>query len=157
WDYTIAIGINQQDAASYFNRGEAYSQLKQYQLASEDTAQAHRLDPNCEAASLNPLEIKERDAQLQGGMLLIQENYAEAVVAYNQAINLDPKASLAYFGRGQAYDALEQYEKAADEFSIAIRLDPTIGSTYYHRGLVYERLGMKQRAIADYTATIERP
>src|SRR4030095_4350225 len=47
WDYTIAIGINQQDAASYFNRGEAYSQLKQYQLASEDTAQAHRLDPNC--------------------------------------------------------------------------------------------------------------
>lgn len=80
--------------------------------------------------------------------------YEEAIGAYSQAINLEPRNIGAYFQRGCAYHQLGLYQRAASEFDQVIALDPVNARAYYRKGLAYYKLRLYQRAISNFDLTI---
>ena len=55
-----------------------------------------------------------------GRKYLTEQNYAEAVAAFTEAIQLDPNNIDAYMGRAEAYKALQKYEEATSDYSTVI-------------------------------------
>ena len=82
--------------------------------------------------------------------------YEAALVAYDQALRLDPEYAAAYHNRGMAYVALQQYDKAIDAYNRALQLAPENVTVYFNRGWVYHDLKQYDRAIADYDQVLRR-
>lgn len=99
------------------------------------------------------------------GLLYSQGRLDEAVVAYDRAIDLDPKLVQAYIGRGEAYRRLGEWDKAIADAETAMRLDP--GSfcldsgrfcpwgAYHQRAQARMVLGDYEGAVADLSRVIE--
>ncbi len=96
-----------------------------------------------------------------GVKYLSEGNYEEAVIAFTAAIDIDPKQSAAYVGRGDGYtgmaeilDAeqewdkvLEQYGEAERDYLQAIELDSVLVAVYHKLADVYLAMGDPQRAV----------
>ena len=78
------------------------------------------------------------------------EEYALAVVDYDQAIRLEPKYARAYYQRGRAFKLMGRLERAVEDFSTAIRLNRKLYMAYLHRAVVYYKLGKKDEFRADW-------
>ncbi|MDR1728513.1 MAG: tetratricopeptide repeat protein [Acidobacteriota bacterium] len=82
-------------------------------------------------------------------------NLVEAIRAYDEALKLSPRRSLAHYRLGQAF--FEQYnlQSAANAFRDALNgdKDPQWVEVwcYIHLGKIYDILGQRQRALAEYT------
>ena len=76
------------------------------------------------------------------------EQYEEALAAFDQAIYLDPTDADAYAGKGNALDELKLHEEALAAFDQAIYLDPTDAAPYYSKGIVLGKLGRHEEALA---------
>ena len=50
--------------------------------------------------------------------------YLESIIDYSKAIDLDPKNSYLYFGRGMSYEYLNQNEEALKNLKMSLILDP---------------------------------
>ena len=50
--------------------------------------------------------------------------YLESITDYSEAIELDPKNSYLYFGRGMSYEYLNQNEEALKDLKMSLELDP---------------------------------
>ncbi len=59
--------------------------------------------------------------------------YREAIVDYDQAIELDPEYAKAYHNRGNAKYHLGKYREALVNYNQAIELDPKNTEIYYQR------------------------
>ncbi len=140
---TNAIKLQPDYAAAYNNRGGAYKNLGQYQLAIEDCNEAIRLQPDDAIAYGN-----------RGIAYNYLGQYQLAIENCNEAIRLNPDDADAYGNRGIAYYNLGQHQRAIDDFNEAIRLQPHLAKDYSNRGLTYAKLGQQQRAIEDYTKAI---
>ena len=92
--------------------------------------------------------LDEGDAHYEAG------RYREAIVAYDQAVGLDPKDAIAYNNRGSAYYELQEYQKAMADYDRAIALAPKLAAAYNNRGIVYNDLQQYRRAIIDYDHAI---
>ena len=98
----------------------------------------------------------EADNYLSKGITLYdQGNYKAAILAYNQAIQINPNYSYAYNNRGNARYQLKDYQKAIADFNRAIELNPNLAMAYNNRGNARDDLGDKQQAIADYDRAIK--
>lgn len=80
-----------------------------------------------------------------GVRYLSEGNYEEAIIAFTAAIEIDPKQSLSYVGRGQAYvffgETEENLSAAEADFEQALELDERnadawlgLADIYIHRG-----------------------
>ena len=78
----------------------------------------------------------------------------KAIEYLNNAIQLEPGLTKAYFGRAFAYSDLGQHQRAIEDYTEAIRLDQNLAGAYYNRAIAYSDLGQHQRAIEDYTEAI---
>lgn len=90
----------------------------------------------------------------EGNVHYAARRFQEAITAYNQAINVDPRSVAAYYGLGSAYHQLGLYQRAASEFDQVLSLDPGNAWAYYSKGLAYYELGLYQRAIDEYDRAI---
>ena len=93
-----------------------------------------------------------------GRKYLTEQNYAEAVVAFTEAIQLDPNNIDAYMGRAEAYKALQKYEEAADDYSTVIEKTTdqpyTQALAYQGRADLYEQTEEWAKAESDYRALL---
>ncbi len=87
--------------------------------------------------------IKEAD------QLVEEAKYTEAISIYNQALELDPKSSYAYSGRGTANRFLGNYEEALIDLSKAIELNKNNYQAYRERGVVFSIKGDNNSALSD--------
>src|SRR5699024_2195994 len=55
-----------------------------------------------------------------GQKYLTELNYTEAILAFTQAIEIDPESIPAYMGRAEAYRGTEQYEEAKTDYTTVI-------------------------------------
>ena len=105
WDaiqeFNNAIEADPNLAQSYLNRGYAYSQLSEYQMAIESFDKSIDLNPTI------ALAYDHRGAAHHnlGQILLAIEDYAKA-------LEIDPALSKVYFNRSIAYSQLGQHEKS---------------------------------------------
>ena len=62
--------------------------------------------------------------ELRGVIKSFLGRYLESIIDYSKAIELDPKNSYLYFGRGMSYEYLDQNEEALKNFKISLLIDP---------------------------------
>ena len=142
-DFTQALRLDPNNAATYIERGRAYSDMGNTDQGIADYTQAIRLVPN-DAAAYNG----------RGTAYLNKNDYDRAITDFNQAIRLDPNDAIAYNSRGVAYYYKNDYDRAITDYNQAIRLDPNYASAYYNRGIAYYYKNDYDRAIADYNQAI---
>ncbi len=88
---------------------------------------------------LTALQAPQKSAQewmKEGNALRDLKRYEEAIVAYEQAIRLDPNYALAYYNKGNALGDLKRYEEALAAYEQAIRLDPNNAVAYIAKVLL---------------------
>jgi tetratricopeptide (TPR) repeat protein len=78
-----------------------------------------------------------------------------AIIAYNEAIRLNPNLAEAYNNRGIVRNELGDKPGAIDDYNLALKFNPNLAKAYYNRGNVRNELGDKQGAIDDYTLAIK--
>ena len=103
----------------FIELGKVFSECQAYLIALEYFDKAIAL-------SYLPIN-KERlvDAyDLRGGVKTFLSRYRESIADYSKAIELDPKNSYLYFGRGMSYEYLNQNEEALKNLKMSLTLDP---------------------------------
>ncbi len=91
----------------------------------------------------------------QAAMQLSQQQYAQAVESFSQAITLDPHDAGAYYGRGTANYSLGKTDLALADLTMAIKLDPGYTYAYMNRAGLYAYLGKYALAVADFSKAIQ--
>ena len=94
-----------------------------------------------------------------GQKYLTELNYTEAILAFTQAIEIDPESIPAYMGRAEAYRGTEQYEEAKTDYTTVIdkaaEQPYTQAEAYLGRGEVSELTADDQAALVDYQTAAE--
>lgn len=103
---------------------------------------------------INAQKVKFEDEMERGNQLLQQGNYADALLAYNQAISLNPNHGEAWYNRGNALGCLQQYAEALAAYQRAIALEPERAEFWANRGHILVRLQQHSEAIASYDKAI---
>jgi tetratricopeptide (TPR) repeat protein len=78
-------------------------------------------------------------------------NYGEAFLIHNEALEQNPQAVNAYFGRGWAYLRLEEYQQAIDDFERVLELAPNfqnLAGLYNGFRQAYYGVGKYQEALS---------
>ncbi len=89
-------------------------------------------------------------AHLQRGIeLMLNEDYAGALVQFRVATDLDPDWSVAHVNLGHALKGLGRIDEAIKEYATAIHLAPGLGSAYFHLGKALLEAGNVEAAIAN--------
>ena len=84
-----------------------------------------------------------------------QKDYREAIVAYTEAIKINPNYAAAYNNRGLARYDLGNKQGAIADYNQAIKFNPNYALAYNNRGVARYDLGNKQGAIDDYNQAIK--
>ncbi len=98
-------------------------------------------------AQADPVKASPADALAAAG------EYDKAIAAYNRALQLDPKSSPDYDGRGLAWFAKGEYDKALTDFNRAIRLEKQF-NYYNNRGSAWYAKHDYGKAVADFNQAI---
>jgi tetratricopeptide (TPR) repeat protein len=106
------------------------------------------------SGKVNSEKVKVEDYLHQGNQLLQQGYYADAVLAYNQAISLNPNQAEAWYNRGNALGCLQKYSEALAAYERAIALQPERADFWANRGHILVRLQQHSEAIASYDKAI---
>ncbi|ASG28793.1 tetratricopeptide repeat protein [Fusobacterium polymorphum] len=150
-EYTQKIKEEPDNAIYYYNRGNTYKNLGDYQNAIENYDKA--IQDYSKAIELNPNNASYFDNR--GNIYFDLENYDKAIQDFNKAIELNSN-NVSYFdNRGNIYFNLENYDKAIQDFNKAIELNPNNALTYYNRGSAYNNLKNYDKAIQDFNKAIE--
>jgi len=84
-----------------------------------------------------------------------EERYQEAILAYQEAIELDPAHEWAYNNIGYAYYCAQDYEASVDAYKQAIQVRPDHGWAYNGLGRAYNKLGQYQQAIEAFLSSTQ--
>jgi len=76
-------------------------------------------------------------------------NYEGAIASCEQALNLQPDDSLAWFLRGLALSMLERYEEALASSEQALKHKPDLHQAWFVRGIAMSNLGRYEEALAS--------
>jgi tetratricopeptide (TPR) repeat protein len=136
------LGASSPDASAYVWRGHLFLNRGDLAKALGEFDKAIKLDPHDELAYVAYLERGLIDGTL--------ENYENALIDYDRAIELRPEYPEAYLLRGQVYDFLDEHEEAIADYTKAIELKPGFANAYAHRGFALEALGESRQAIEDW-------
>jgi len=138
-----AIRLNPNYADAYGDRGAAYADLGQYQLAIEDYNKAIRLQPD-DVFAYNNRGIAYADLG----------QYQLAIEDYNKAIRLKPDHAKPYYNRGITYNKINQYQLAIEDFNKVIRLKPDHAMAYFYQGHAYVPLARYQEATEAFRQAV---
>ena len=116
-DYNKAIESDPANADAYYERGDAYDELGEYEKAIADYNKAIKLDPNHALAYFNR-------AYAYGEI----GEYNKAIADYSKAIELNPSDAQAYYNRGLDYHNKGEVPKAVSDLEkcIGLSTDPEL-------------------------------
>ncbi|KAA3657576.1 MAG: tetratricopeptide repeat protein [Chloroflexi bacterium] len=156
--YTQAISLTQAISSdnsesiavvAYNNRGIAYYELEQHDVAIADYTHAIEIDPEFAFAFYNRgIAYFEKG---QDDVAITDNTRAQAIADYTRATEIDPDFAFPYNGRGIVYYDLEQYDDAIADYNRAIEIDPEYAFAFYNRGIAYYQKGQDDMTITDYT------
>lgn len=94
-------------------------------------------------------KIKEGDAKFRVG------NYADAILQYSQAIEIDSMLALAYFNRAAAHICLSEFEEATKNAYRCVLLDPGSAAARTRLGRAYLGEGRYVKARDAFESALE--
>ncbi len=99
---------------------------------------------------------KSKEQYLNEGINYFQSHqFDEALFSCEQAIQLDPRFFLAFYGKALALYRLERYEKALASFEQVIKIEPNYSPAYNGKGDVLSKLDRPSEAILAYSRAIQ--
>jgi tetratricopeptide (TPR) repeat protein len=81
--------------------------------------------------------------------------FNKAIADFTRVIEINPKDSIAYKYRGDAYVRAKEYDKAIADYTQAIKINPYDADVHFDRGLAYTYLFECNKALADLNQAIE--
>ena len=158
---------------AYLNRGVAFGDKSEFDMAIKDFTTAISLDPRYVDAYLNRgmayVAKGEYDRALQdydtaikvqpdfadaftnrGSVFLRKKEFDLAIVEYNRAIVLQPGLSAAYLNRALAHKNKGEFDKAIKDYDTVLQLHPELDTAYVGRGDIHMKKGAIELAVADY-------
>lgn len=84
-----------------------------------------------------------------------RNQYEQAFLAFNKAIDIDSEYAEAYISRGYLSQLNGQYDQAISDYSKAIEIQPQSAAAYINRGDSYIKIGQYDKAILDFNKAIE--
>jgi tetratricopeptide (TPR) repeat protein len=141
---TRGLADKQDLNAAFKNRGNAYDDKGQYDLAIADYDKAIAINPN-DADAFND----------RGATHSAMRKYDLAIKDYDQALRLKPDSAIALNNRCFAKALAGQPEQGLADCNESLRLRPANASTLASRGFAYLKLHRYQAAIADYDAALK--
>ncbi|HSX19544.1 MAG TPA: tetratricopeptide repeat protein [Gammaproteobacteria bacterium] len=130
-------------ANEYYQRGLAYTRMKQYRLAVEDFSNALKLVPK------SPNVLYARALAYREESML-----DNAVNDLNAAIDAQKGFADAYNTRGLIYVDQGNFSGAQDDYNNAILANPKFTDAYFNQGTLYMRLKKYDEAKASFTKAI---
>lgn len=125
--------------------------LRQGILYNLDGLHPQALEEFSKALDLNPTPKISLQILLNKASAEIKlEDYTNALVDYNKAIEIDPRNTNIYTYRGLVNFKLGYYLDAVTDYNNVLDLDPNSTITYYNRGMTLLRLSEKQKACKDF-------
>ncbi|MSP76751.1 MAG: tetratricopeptide repeat protein [Rhodospirillaceae bacterium] len=127
-------------------RGSARTTLGDKLMAADDYSDAlKRYDSMISSSNHDALDLFRRAAAADA-----LGDTEKALESYNQAIRLDPKATLAFLGRGVLLASRKRsYERAVEDFDKVLALEPDNVLALIRRGEAFSQLGKTGRGLAD--------
>lgn len=92
----------------------------------------------------------------EGTLALRAWKFPQAIEAFTQAIDIEPRYAEAYVKRGLAYYRAGQYKAAISDYTQTLALKRYHADAHSSRGDAYRALGKAQHAIADYAASLKK-
>ena len=114
-DYNQAVRLEPSNADRYRDRGDAYSNHKDYEQAIADFNEAIRLKPKQRPSTM---------ADEAGSISIKKIMFTRSPISMRQSISMR-KTPRTFDGRGRTYKALKNNQHALDDFSEAVKLEPT--------------------------------
>ena len=104
---------------------------------------------------LPPASGKTKEEWLEeGNKRQANKYYEDALLAYQQALSLDPNYAPAYRSKGNTLNELERYNEAISAFEQAIRLNPEDDIAYHNMGRALYELNRYDEALQAYEQAI---
>jgi protein O-mannosyl-transferase len=173
-----ALNVTENNYIAYYNRGIAYSELRNYRQAIGDYDKVIEIKPKYTEAYSNrgnaylhlgndrqaigdfdkAIEINpkhERAYNNRGTAYSNLGNDTQAIRDYDKAVEINPKYEKAYNNRGKSYSLLGNYRQAIGDYDKAIEINPKYAKAYNNRGNAYTKLGNYRQAIGDFDKAIE--
>jgi tetratricopeptide (TPR) repeat protein len=160
-----------------FYRARAYVKKGDMDKAVTDYKEVIRLDPKPAPVYKKqgpPQESEERakavdrleEAMLKSKPLALtrytrgvdlqkEGKYDEAIVQYDQAIQVYPRYPEVHYNRGLAYRHKSDLERSIVDYTQAIELDPSFIGAYANRGYAFYKMGDLESALADFDKVLE--
>jgi tetratricopeptide (TPR) repeat protein/tRNA A-37 threonylcarbamoyl transferase component Bud32 len=130
-------------AVSYYQRAEAYRQVKQFPEALQDYDQTLKRNG------------KFAEAHLGRGLILLEQQQLEpALHAFDQAIEANPKHIASLLQRAKLRRLLKQFDGARADYDQVLALRPNDVQVYQLRAQVHQDMKLLDRALSDYNAMI---
>ncbi|MEW1636385.1 tetratricopeptide repeat protein [Streptomyces sp. NPDC093801] len=89
-----------------------------------------------------------------GEVHLLRDELEDALINFNQAVEIEPDSAWSIANRGRTRYAMKQYEEAIGDLNRAIEIDPQHAWALNIRGLTFHAMDRYDDAVADFTRAI---
>ncbi len=167
-DYDVAATIKKNDPYGFLLRGNAKSGLKQFNEAIVEYNKALEIDPTYDDAikALAAISNTKTSAAVNTattfqsaydrGMALQDDlEYADAIVEFDKALELNGESYKAFTERGYCKLELKLYAEAIKDYNKAIEIDPKKEDAWRGRGRSLIAMGQLKEGIRDLLKATE--
>lgn len=129
---------------AFASRGEAYSDIGQYDQAILDYTEAIEITPKYADAYYN-----------RGNAYSKNDMLDQAILDYTKAIEIKPNYAEAYYNRGNAYGKKKKFDQAISDYTKALVINPHYVGAYTNRGSIYYVKRQYEQAISDFNEALK--
>lgn len=146
-DYSKAIELNPNHDRAFMDRGRLLFSESKYLLAARDFQANNELKP-----------VNSNAYYLTGRSYFRLDRFAEAIVYYQKAINLEKEAGFTYDTlyreKGWSHFKQKQFDEAIKMFSEGIKLNPKYPLCYFNKGLTYQAMDDHKNAVKEFSYAV---
>lgn len=102
-----------------------------------------------------PKKETENPHYMQGLTYLKNNQWDEAIAAFDKAILTSPRDAEIYLARGRSYKEKGDYDRAIADYTKAITITPFSEKAYLYRGITCVMTNILGRALSDFNRAIE--
>ncbi len=166
----MAVGLYPQDPLAHYGLGRVYEDQGKTQEAEAEYVQALFLDPAAKepmarlvgdllkrrefgrtqrllSAALEKDRTSAPHYNWMGITMQLQARYDDSKIAFQKAVELDPKNAEYRANQGALFLALGNYQSAEESLKEAIRLNPDFALALYNLGVSIAEQGRNQEAV----------